>query len=338
MKTLDNLLNLGKNIVYKGKYYSKIGLLCLLGTEGLIYQCASTKYYDNYKNPKEFAQLEAEEKKEKKEPYSDLIATLGSVLMIVGDTEKDQALGAALSTLGTLKSNKEAAEIGKAEVNIQIAPQPVATAPDATSIPEYDLKQLEEIYNKGHLIKKENTDFFDHTIFTSKIDGLQFVFTFNRVLDLDFNGFDFNEYIGVKRNFRQGEKLGISIGYRGSAIKVVKEQRKFMFDKFGPRKTTTTINLKVLDENNSLIKEKSYKKEFFDYNKDEIILENLETSDLKPGFYLIEVRYSSDYNPEKDKRSFFYMNKEIVHGAVIKNLRQYFQILPSNDSDTKNNN
>jgi len=319
MKTLDKIIKTTKRGLVE---ISLIGSLIFCG-------CASTLLYDNYKNPEEFAKKVKEYQME--ESDSDIIATLGSVLGIMGDNEEQRALGIGLFTYGSLKSNKEAAEKSKAEINI-IQEHNIAL-PDNTSVPEYNLKELENIYKSGHMVFVEKISLlWPQPPAIYEIDGLQYIFTCGKSIDLNFDGLDFNEFLNIRRNFKQGDELEICVGYRSRGIKVRNKEGGIILNRFVPEKTTTTINLKVYREkDNSIIEESTHNRDFLDYSKDEILSKKMDTSKLEPGLYLIEAKYSSDYDIEKDRgRNYnYYTKKEAFEGAVIKNLRQYFQILPN---------
>jgi hypothetical protein len=287
--------------------------------------CATVKQYDNYQNPMEFYRLYNKTQIETSD--SDLIATLGSVLSVIGGTENERAAGAALGTFGALQSNKEAAEIGRPEINITIPEQSTAL-PDRTYVPEYNLEELKEKYTRGHLVLRESTDIFETVTNIYEIDGLQCIFTCERSMDLDYNGLGFDELINIKRNFIQGENLEVCVGYRSSAIEVTKEKRDVMFDKKGPEKTTTRIELRLLDESNNLIKTFSGETDILEYHQEKIFREEIDTSELKPGLYTIEAEYSNSYDLTRDERFFWDYEEEMIINSPITKLRQYFQILP----------
>lgn len=287
--------------------------------------CSSTKYYTNYKNPEQFVYEE-----EEGPSNADLLATLGSVIGITADNEKDAALGVALQTYGSLKSNKEAAEKSKAEVNI--LPPTVAAMPDNLRVPEYNLEELKMKYEQGHLFKLVSQDLFETNEYIEHLDGLQYLFTFSKVFDLNYDGFDFEEYIGMKRNFTKEEKINLCVGFKSSGMKVITKKRRLWANETKMAKTTAAIKINVFNEADSLILHKIHKQDFYKPHETKLIFEPIDTSNLKSGLYLVEVEYQSDFDFEKDAE-FYWGGEERIKSHQIKKLKQYFNILP--DSSIK---
>ena len=125
--------------------------------------------------------------------------------------------------------------------------------------------------------------------------------------------------MGVKKNFKRGEGLEICIGIRGSAMNVIKEKRSWKSDLKSMRETTAKINLKLLNENRQLIDNITYESTFSDFHKGRLFFWKLNSSELEPGFYIIEVNYSDDYDASVDKN---YNNRTLM----LTTLRQIFRI------------
>ena len=312
-------------------------LKTLLLTSTLIFgslftNCSTSKtfYYDNFKNPKDFYAVA----KEEKSSYSDLLATAGAVIGVKADNEDEAALGTALATFGALKSNKEAAREGKAEVNFSQNLQSTPAITNATRVPEYNLVLLNQFYKDGHLLKRVHIDRLppatrDELI--APIDGFQYLFTYNRKLDLDGDGFSFNEFMGVKRNFKKDEPLEVCVGLNESAMKIKKDENNL--ETFSERKlNNVNITLRLLNENNDLVGEKNYEDTFSDFNQNKLFFWNLKDLNLNPGFYILEADYNGNYDKKIDKRVFAlgfwtgYIRIEDLLPMKIKTLRQFFQI------------
>jgi len=268
---------------------------------------------------------------------SSLIATIGAVMGVTTNSMRDAVIGTALETYGTLESQREIAREGKTEVNVYPNTPIAAAVADATRVPEYDLPLLDRFYADGHLLQKrffgEKLGFLEnrielHHIDIAEIDGLQYLFTYDRALDLNGDGaISFDELLGVKRNFGRGEPIKVGVGFRGSAMKVKKSVSP------SERKSTNSeISLKLFDEERNLIGEKNHEYTFDDFNQERMIWWSLDNSKLDSGFYTLEASYSDDFDVELDKREWVGgsgkdIKREEVLFKKITTLRQFFQVL-----------
>jgi len=344
-----------EKLVQSAKRFGRDAVVAgMIASLGVLEGCTSSRYftYTNYENPEQF--YASEESEEMSQSGSDILATIGAVMGVTADSEKGAAIGNALMTYGSLRSNKEAAREGKTQVIVQQAPQMGPAVTDATQVPEYNLPLLKRFYQDGHLIVDGwvETDYLKKAIPLGKIvpilgdetdtyagvapvDGLQYIFTYNRAIDLDGNGLSFDEFLGVKKNFRKGEPVKVCIGIRGSAMEV-----KESVDPSKKKQTTAKVNLRLSDENNNLLEETKFEQSFADFNQDRNFYWDLSSIDLDPGFYIVEAKYSDDFDSKVNRRKWatkgskfgvLFTNKTGVEMSKtlekeITVLRQFFEI------------
>lgn len=301
-KTLQNLLLLSTI------FFSSLGI-----------NCSTTKTYviNNFKNPELFYSNNIVQKTNSR---SDLLTTLGAVVSIKADNEDEAALGSALTTWGSLNASKEVAREGRSQINVSQNYAQTTAPTDATLIPEYNLPLLERFVADGHQIRiivDDRNPLSGGTFLGSDsdtrylVDGFQFLFTCNKWMDLNSDRrLSFDEFMGVKKNFRKEENVQVCFGINGSAMKLKKNVIK---------ETNAKVSLYLFDVNNEVVNSQNYEISFSNFCEGRMFFWDLKN--LKPGSYTVAAGYSDDFDPSIDKnRGYEFMNERIT------TLRQFFQI------------
>ncbi|MBU2616429.1 MAG: hypothetical protein KKB79_00395 [Nanoarchaeota archaeon] len=286
---------------------------------GLVSGCETTYVITNYGHPEAFYGAERSRSEGRSSSGSDdsaLIATIGSVMGIFADTKRDAAISSALTTYGTLKSNEEAARAGKTEVNVTQNVQTESTVVDATSVREYDLFLLQKFYEDGHLGYKKKVFTHIYEEYQQRgfpkpddpypVDGLQYLFTYNRAVDMTGDGLSFDEFLGVKRNFVDGEPVSVCVGVRGGAT-----------GERNGQPVNARVRLELFSEDEGALSEDVKSVVFSGQHQDILLFWKL--NNLDPGFYTLNVNYSDDYDSVENRGG---RDNE----PMLRTLKQFFQI------------
>ena len=235
---------------------------------------------------------------------AEMLAGAGTAVAVLGETRGQVAAGLIAKTIGDSQVQKEIAEKGRDQITININPQDYQNNPiqqDSRLIPEYDLNQLRDQYIFGTRMEAANIWTGEKTL--ERREGLDCIFTCNKMLDLDANrNLDFKEFIGIKRNFKVGEEITYCVEVSGLA-------RKPSFKEL--EKNVVVVNVNIFNEGGSKIYNKSYSHEF-DNLKNSIprVFVGKLNLNLPQGIYTIKCEYSDSFG-DWIGRSRKYMSRDI---------------------------
>jgi hypothetical protein len=222
---------------------------------------------------------------------AEVLSAVGTGMATLGGTDKEVAAGLIAKTIGDNQVQKEAAREGKTEITMNINPQDFQNnfvQQDPRFIPEYNLKELEKQCDAGKTFTR--TTAWTGAEEICKQHGLDFIFTCNKLVDLDANEiYSFNEFIGKKRNFMRGEEIIFCVGYTGAGKS---HNTKEANDNLA------TILMKVVNEKGEIIYTDNHLQKFSGQELSRKVVTRRILSNLPGGIYTIKCNYSDTFGKE----------------------------------------